>query len=140
MKRQLVCLGAVLALMITFTACKKQSEETKPLSAKILGKWTVEKIQVATVQETGTTTTTTNYQSSDYMDFKNNTNNDVELKLASNTILGTFTTTIGDALFLRFATKGLDCKVDQISENKFQFTGTVVGSNPKVTETYYLYR
>jgi len=140
MKKQVVLLGAILIAMITFSSCKKQDEATKPLSEKLFGKWTVEKIATTTETETGPRTVTQNYQSSDYMDFRKSENNDVEVRLGTNTSLGTFTTTVDQTLYLTISGKSLVCKMDEISNNKAQFTGTVTGSNPKVVETYYLYR
>lgn len=138
MKKQLV-FGAIILLFITsFTACKKQDEATKPLKAKMIGKWSVNKIEVAIA---GSDPISSTYGADDYMDFKDNTNDDVELGLGPNRSLGTFGSTIDDGKFyLDFATKDLDCKVTTITTNQFEFTGTVVGSNPTRTETYFLSR
>lgn len=138
MKKQLV-FGAIFLLFITsFTACKKQDEATKPLRAKMIGKWSVNKIDVAIA---GSDPVSTSYSADDYLDFKDNTNDDVELGLGSNRSLGTFGSTIDDGKFyLDFSSKDLDCKVTTITTNQFEFTGTVVGSNPTRTETYFLSR
>ncbi len=140
MRKQVVLLGAILIAMVTFSSCKKQDEATKPLSEKLFGRWSVEKVVTTTQTGTGPQSTTQNYQSSDYMDFRKSENNDVEVKLGANTSLGTFTTTVDQTLYLTLSGKSLVCQMDQITDSKAQFTGTVTGSNPKVTETYYLYR
>ncbi|WP_343535056.1 hypothetical protein [Pedobacter sp.] len=140
MKKQVVLLGAILIALVTFGSCKKQDEATKPLSEKLFGKWMVEKIVTTTETETGPKSVTQNYQSSDYMDFRKSENNDVEVKLGANTSLGTFVTTVDQTLNLTISGKSLVCRMDEITNSKAQFTGTVTGSNPKVTETYYLYR
>ena len=137
MKTQLLFSGIILLFIASFTACKKQDEATKPLRAKMLGKWQVNKIEVTTV---GSPTITTNYAASDYMDFKENENDDFELGLGTNRAVGTYNSSIDNSFYLDFSSKDLDCKVNTITANQFQFTGTVVGSNPKVTETYYLSR
>lgn len=138
MKKQLV-FGAIILLFITsFTACKKQDEATKPLRAKMIGKWRVNKIDITIV---GSDPISTTYGAADYIDFKDNTSDDVELGLGSNRSLGTFGSTIDDSKFyLDFSSKDLDCKVSTITTNEFEFTGTVVGSNPTITETYFLSR
>lgn len=141
MKKRLVLAGTILLFIAGFTACKKQDEATKPLRAKMIGKWQVNKIDVTTSVTNGeATTVTTTYAATDYLDFKDNESDDFELGLGSNRSVGTFGARIGDEFYMDFSSKDLDCKVTTITTNKFQFTGTVVGSNPKVTETYYLSR
>lgn len=140
MRKQVVLLGAILIAMVTLGSCKKQDEATKPLSEKLFGRWSVEKVVTTTQTGTGTQSATQNYQSSDYMDFRKSENNDVEVKLGANTSLGSFNTTVDHTLYLTISGKSLVCQMDQITDSKAQFTGTVTGSNPKVTETYYLYR
>jgi len=137
MKKRLLFIATMVLFIASFTACKKESEATKPLRTKILGKWQVNKIDVTTA---GSATITTSYSSSDYMDFKDNSNDDFELGLGTNRQVGRFTSSIDNSLFLDFSSKDLDCQVTTISDNQLQFTGTVVGSNPKITETYYLSR
>ncbi|RZL18569.1 MAG: hypothetical protein EOO96_27005 [Pedobacter sp.] len=137
MRKQLLIAGTILLFVASFAACKKETDATKPLRSKILGKWQVNKIDVTTA---GSATITTNYTSSDYMDFKDNSNDDFELGLGANRQVGRFSSSIDNSLFLDFSSKDLDCDVTTISDNQLQFTGTVVGSNPKITETYYLSR
>jgi hypothetical protein len=138
MKKQLLFAVTILLLVASFSACKKQDEATKPLRSKMIGKWRVNKIDVTTA---GSVTVSTPYTAEDYMDFRDNTNDDVELGLGTNRSLGTFGTTIDESKFyLDFSAKDLDCKVTTVTTNQFQFTGTVVGSNPVRTETYFLSR
>ncbi|MBB2143888.1 hypothetical protein GM921_00190 [Pedobacter sp. LMG 31464] len=137
MKKRLVLAGTILLFIAGFSACKKQDEATKPLRAKMVGKWQVNKIDVTTA---GSATITTTYAATDYLDFKDNESDDFELGLGSNRSVGTFGARVGDEFYMDFSSKDLDCTVSAITTNKFQFTGTVVGSNPKVTETYYLSR
>ncbi|RZL34565.1 MAG: hypothetical protein EOP00_31400 [Pedobacter sp.] len=138
MKKQLLFAVTILLLVVGFSACKKQDEATKPLRLKMIGKWRVNKIDVTTA---GSVTVSTAYTVEDYMDFKDSPNDDVELGLGSNRSLGTFGSTIDDSKFyLDFSAKDLDCKVNILTPNQFEFTGTVVGSNPTRTETYFLTR
>lgn len=137
MKKQLLFAVTILIFAVSFTACKKQNEATKPLRTKIIGKWQVNKIEVATV---GSATVSTSYVASDYIDFKDNTNDDFELGLGTNRSVGRYSSRIDNVLYLDFSAKDLECTITTITGNQFQFTGTVVGSNPKVTETYYLSR
>jgi hypothetical protein len=141
MKKRLLVAGTILLFVAGFSACKKQDEATKPLRAKMIGKWQVNKIDVTTDVGSGeTTTVTTTYGATDYLDFKDNESDDFELGLGSSRSVGTFGARVGDEFYMDFSSKDLDCKVATITQNQFQFTGTVVGSNPKVTETYYLSR
>ena len=133
MKKQLLFATAILLFIVSFTACKKETEANKPLRAKMLGKWQVNKI----LKSAGTSPTIT---ATDYMDFKDNTNDDFELQLGATRDVGTFSSSIDDSFYLDFPSKDLNCVVTVITPNKFEFTGTVVGSNPKVTETYTLVR
>ena len=137
MKKKLLFAGTLLLFIASFTACKKQDEETKPLRAKMIGKWQVNKIDVTTA---GSATLTTTYASGDYMDFKDSESDDFELGLGASRSVGTYSSAIDNSIYLDFSSKDLDCKVTTITTNQFQFTGTVVGSNPVVTETYYLSR
>lgn len=137
MKKKLLFAGTMLLFIASITACKKQDDATKPLKEKMLGKWQVNKIDVTTA---GSATISTTYAAGDYLDFKDNTNDDFELGLGTNRSVGTYTTRIDNTIFLDFSSKDLECTLNTITTNQFQFTGTVVGSNPKVTETYYLSR
>jgi hypothetical protein len=141
MKKKLALATMILLFTASFIGCKKQDEETKPLRSKILGRWQVNKIEVTTTLENGPNTVTTNYGASDYIDFKDNSSDDVEVSLGiNNRFLGAFSTGINNTLFLSFSQRKLDCTVTTITDRQFQFTGTVTGSNPKITETYYLSR
>ncbi|MDQ7948950.1 MAG: hypothetical protein REI78_15495 [Pedobacter sp.] len=141
MKKQFVVASLILLFVASFTACKKQDEETKPLRSKMLGKWQVNKIDVTTYTEAGVpTTVSTTYAATDYIDFKDNESDDFELGLGANRSVGNYSSGTNNSFYLDFSAKDLDCNVNTISASQFQFTGTVVGSNPKVTETYYLSR
>ncbi|RZJ79112.1 MAG: hypothetical protein EOO47_11795 [Flavobacterium sp.] len=138
MKRKLALVAVLLLFVAGFSACKKQDEATKPLRTKILGKWNIAKIEVKTGSDP---IVTTNYTADDYIDFKDNDDDAVELRLGANdTKTGSFAVIMNSTFFLDFSAKDLECEVVTISERQFQFTGKRVGSNPAVTETYYLTR
>ena len=138
MKKQFLFGATFLLLIIAFASCKKQDEATRPIRSKMIGKWQVNKIDVTTA---GTATITTEYSANDYIDFKDNVDDDFEMSLGSQRYVGSFSSLIDNSLYLDFSSsRDLECNVDVITPNQFQFTGTVVGSNPKVTETYYLSR
>ena len=142
MKQKLVLAGMMLFVIAGFSACKKQNEATEPLRTKMLGKWRVNKIDFTTYSSSGTpTTTTTTYAATDYVDFKDTENDDVELSLGSNNrSSGTFKVRINDSFFLDFSAKDLECTTTVIGDNEFRFTGSVVGATDRATETYYLSR
>ncbi|RZK54046.1 MAG: hypothetical protein EOO87_11440 [Pedobacter sp.] len=138
MRKRLTLVAVMLLFVAGFSACKKQDEATKPLRSKMLGKWSITKIEVKTGSEP---VVTTNYTADDYIDFKDNEDDAVELRLgANNTVSGSFAVILNNSFYLDFSAKDLECKVASISERAFQFTGTRVGANPAVTETYYLTR
>jgi hypothetical protein len=141
MKRSLLFASTILLFVISFTACKKDDESTKPLRTKIIGKWKVDKVDVTTYSNVeAPVIVSTNYGAADYIDFKDNTSDDVELGLGSSRQVGTFAVYLEDSFFIDFSSKDLSCVINVLNDNKLQFTGTVVGANPKVTETYYLSR
>ena len=71
-KKKLLLPTLILFFITGFTACKKDDFESKPLSAKMIGKWQVNKIDVTT----GTSTVSTAYAASDYIEFKDSKDDD----------------------------------------------------------------
>lgn len=140
MKKRLLVASMILLFVASFTACKKQDEDTKPIRTKMLGKWQVNKIEVTTYSSSEPTTVSTTYTATDYMDFKDNETDDFELGLGNVRAVGNFSASIDNTFYLDFPSKDLTCTPTILTGNQFQFTGTVVNSNPKVTETYYLSR
>lgn len=135
MKKQLLAV-LCLALASGFVACKKEDQNS--VRAKVLGKWQVNKIETTT----GGTTRTANYGGSDYMDFKNNDNDDVELSLNNQKTVGRFSTGIGNQVFLDFTDNNKDLQGDIITldDKTLTFKGEEGNANPKVIKTYYLVR
>jgi hypothetical protein len=138
MKRRLLLSGILLLFIASFTACKKDDEDTKPLSEKIVGKWQVSKIDVTTTTNSGSNVVSTLYSSSDYVDFKES--GDVEISLGNARTVGTYSTDLNYRLHLDLTSKDLESVVNVITDKRLEFTSQVVGAEPRVTETYILIR
>ena len=142
MKTKLFTVAALLLTIVFISSCKK--EDTDSLRSKILGRWQISKIETKSYAANGTTITSTrtvDYTTADYMDFKNNENDELEINLGSgNRVMGNYVVLFGQSFNISLSNKLLYCDTDNLTETTFQFTGTVDQSNPKVTETYYLQR
>ncbi|WP_162618763.1 hypothetical protein [Pedobacter yulinensis] len=138
--KQKLTLIAFFALFLTgFSACKKEEFSEKPLKYKMFGKWQVEKITRAV---TGQAPVTENYNApGDYIDFRENDDDDFEQSLDGDRAIGTWTVNIDDSFVLRYSFGSLSAKLDNISESRFQFTGTTRNAQGQTeTHTYYLKR
>ena len=142
MKTKLLAIIALFLASALFTACKKEDSDT--FKAKISGRWKVNKIEKKTYDANGTTVATTvtnSYTDTDYIDFKNNENDELEINLGSgNRVMGNYVVIMGQQFNISLSDKLLYCNTDLLNETTFQFTGSVDKSSPKVTETYYLKR
>ncbi|WP_432714685.1 hypothetical protein [Pedobacter sp.] len=142
MKTKLFAIVALFLTIATVSSCKK--EDTDTLKAKIAGRWQVNKVERKTYDANGSavvSTITTPYTTTDYIDFKNNENDELEINLGSgNRVMGNYVVLMGNDFNISLSNKLLYCTTDVLNENTFQFTGTVDQSSPKVTETYYLQR
>ena len=141
MKTKLFTFAALLLTIVFISSCKK--EDTNSFRSKITGRWQLNKIERRVYKADGTvaSTITTPYTSSDYIDFKNNENDELEMNLgAGNRFMGNYVVLFGQTFNISLSNKLLYCDTDNLTDNTFQFTGTVDQANPKVTETYYLQR
>jgi hypothetical protein len=142
MKTKLFTVAALLLTIVFISSCKK--EDTDSFRSKITGRWQISKIETKTYGADGTTVVSTRtipYSTADYIDFKNNENDELEINLGSgNRVIGNYVVLFGQSFNISLSNKLLYCDTDNLSETSFQFTGTVDQSNPKVTETYYLQR
>lgn len=142
MKTKLLALTAFLLVIAFIPGCKKEDSDT--LKAKMTGRWQVSKVERKVYEADGTTvasTTSVPYTPADYMDFKNNENDELELNLGSgNRIVGNYIVLLGNDFNISLSDKLLYCNTEVLDDNTFQFTGTVDKSSPKVTETYFLQR
>jgi hypothetical protein len=142
MKRKLI-LGTILLLItVGFSACEKDSTEANSERKYILGRWTVNKVDVTTMSGgvTGPVTTSTNYTSSDFIEFKDNDADELVVKLGADQTSGTFIILDNNKFNVTMGSKLLYCVTDNITETSFQFTGTTTQSGVEVRETYYLTR
>ncbi len=134
MKKQITIIGLLLIATTALFSCKK--DETS-LKARIMGKWTVNKIEVS-----GNTNTslngTFNYTRDDYMDFKSNNDDQVELGLTNQRTIGTYSTSLGNEFWMVFPEGTSYCTVANITGTQFQFTAKIDKTN--IVKTYYLTR
>ncbi len=133
MKKQIALLSSLLMLTVILFSCKK---DTESLKARMMGKWTVNKIVVSGYAETAKNGTF-DYTSSDYMDFKSNDDDQVELSLKGQNTIGTYVST-GEDFNMSFPEGAFYCTVNSLSNNQFQFTAKIDKTN--VIKVFYLSR
>lgn len=136
MKRKLILGTLLLLITVGFSACEKDSTEANSERKYILGRWTVNKVDVTT----SGVTTSTNYTSSDFIEFKDNDADELVVKLGTDQTSGTYIILDNDKFNVTMGSKLLYCVTDNITETSFQFTGTTTQSGTEVKETYYLTR
>lgn len=135
MKKQITFLTALLFMLAVITGCQKDEETS--LKKDIFGKWQVAKIETtisgsATVIYTGT--------QSDYIEFRNNEQDEALVSLNSNNYIGNYVVLENDGLNLSYNNKTRISRITTITNNKLEFTASVEGSIPQTTEKYYLTR
>ena len=142
MKSNLLRISAFICLLTLFSACKKEASDA--YQSNMTGRWQIERIETRTYDASGTSVVSSAsipYQPTDYIDFKNNENDELEMNLGQgNRVMGNYVVLMGGVFNISLSNKLLYCNTENLTENSFTFTGTVDKSNPKVTETYYLVR
>lgn len=137
MKKHFTMLSLFVLLSTAFVACKK---DTTSLKARMFGKWTVNKIVVTgytgsdALLKNGTFT----YTANDYIDFKGNDDDQVELSLTNQRSIGTYSANIDDSFGLVFSEGISYCTTNNLTSTQFQFTAKLNGTN--VVKVYYLTR
>lgn len=134
MKRKITSLATLLLIFTTLISCKK--EDTDSQKYKMTGRWQVSKIET----KIGSQTIIDNYTSTDYMDFKNNTEDEVEVKLGNTTTKGNYLVMIDGTFNLSIDNKLYYCTTNNLSDTNFQFTAVADKSDTQTTKTYYLVR
>lgn len=142
MRKTIKFLSLLVLVTATLLSCKK--DETS-LKARMMGKWTVSKIEVSgyTAAESladpanKTNGSITYGTTSDYMDFKSSEDDQVELSLKGNRTIGTYLTT-GDNFNMSFPEGNFYCSTGSLTEKQFQFTAKLDKS--PVVKVYYLTR
>ncbi|PWS29804.1 hypothetical protein [Pedobacter paludis] len=135
MKKQITFLSLLFLVTTTLFSCKKDTESTK---ARIMGKWTVNKIIITGNTADAANGTFTYGKTSDYMDFKSNEDDQVELSLSGQRTIGTYVGT-QDSFNIAFPEEGASyCTINSLTENILQFTAKVDKTN--IVKVYYLSR
>ncbi|MFD2286012.1 hypothetical protein GJU39_01600 [Pedobacter petrophilus] len=134
MKKQITIIGLLFIATTALLSCKKDQTSFK---ARIVGKWMVNKIEVS-----GNTNQslngTFNYTRDDYMDFKLNSEDQVELSLTNQRTIGNYTTSLGDEFGMIFPEGTSYCTTTNLTATQFQFTAKIDKTN--IVKTYYLTR
>ena len=135
MKRQITILSLLMLLTSTIISCKK---DTTSLKAQMMGRWTLNRI-VTTGYADETLNADVNYgKTTDYIDYKSNNDDQVEISLSGNRTIGTYVIIYSDQ-FSMDINDGLNyCKINSITANKLEFTAKIDKTN--VTKVYYLTR
>jgi len=140
MKRKITSLALLLVVTTAFISCKK--DETS-LKARMMGKWMISKIEVSgyTAAETLSDPTkvngTINYGTGgDYVDFKSNNDDQVELSLKGNRTIGTYIIIYSDQFTMDLNDGQNYARVNNLTTTQFQFTSKIDKTN--VTKVYYL--
>lgn len=136
MKRQITLLSLLLLVTTTIISCKKDDTSLK---ARMLGRWSLSKIVVSGYTGTDALTKngTFNYgTSADYIDFKSNNDDQVELSLSGNRTIGTYLIVYEDQ-FTMDLNDGMNyANVNSLTTNQFQFTSKIDKTN--IFKVYYL--
>lgn len=128
MKTQLF-LTLSLFFIIGISGCKKETEETKPLRTKALGRWEL----VKTESTIGSAVpVTVNYGSSDYYDFKDGEDDILERKMAGSTQYGNYVFLVGEEFNISIDGKLYYCKPTVIEAGRFEFVASEGNTSTKV--------
>lgn len=134
MKKQITILSLFLIVSATLFSCKK---DTTSLKARIIGKWTVNKIVVSGNTDESLNGTF-NYTANDYLDFKSNNDDQVELSLTNQRTIGSYITSMGNDFNMVFPEGVSYCNVSTLSGTQLQFTAKIDKTN--IVKVYSLTR
>ena len=135
MKKQITFIIALLFIFAGLTGCQK--DENTSAKKDIFGKWQIAKIETTI---SGSVTVTYTGVSSDYIEFRNNEQDEAIVSFNSNNYIGNYVVLDNDGLNLSYNNKTRISKITTITDKKLEFTATVEGSTPQTTEKYYLIR
>ncbi len=133
MKKQITFITALLFILIGMVGCQKD-DETK-VKNEIFGKWRLSKIETTI---SGSAMITYTGSQSDYIEFRNNEQDEAIVSINSNSYIGNYVILENKRLNLKYDDKTLISDITTISDKTLEFTGTVEGSIPQRTEKYYL--
>ncbi|WP_316833200.1 lipocalin family protein [Pedobacter aquatilis] len=134
MKKKITILSLLFVASVALFSCKK---DTTSLKARMMGKWTVNKIEVSG-NSNELLNGTTNYTINDYMDFKSNNDDQVELSLSNQRTIGTYTVSMGNEFGMVFPEGTSYCTVSTLSDTQLRFTAKIDKST--IVKVYYLTR
>jgi hypothetical protein len=137
MKKQLTVISLLLLLITGISACKKDAVDGKSLKTRMIGKWHVKKIET-TVGSAATTIYTG--VDADYIDFRNNDNDEVEVNIAGNRLSGNYAVLINQTFNLNVSGEVTFCTVTNVNDNLLEFSGTISKSSGNTSKKYELYR
>jgi len=140
MKKQITILSLLILVTATLFSCKK---DTTSVKARIMGKWSISRIETTgytpadlvadPTRVNGTITGLTG----DYMDFKADNDDQVELNVKGNRTIGTYTGTM-DTFNMSFPEGAYYCSVEVLQTNTLEFTAKLDKTN--VVKKFYLKR
>ncbi|MFD2583547.1 hypothetical protein ACFSR6_13700 [Pedobacter vanadiisoli] len=141
MKKQITLIAILLIVASTIISCKK---DTTSLKAQMMGRWTLNRIVTTgyTADETLKDPTKINGdvtygKTSDYVDYKSNNDDQVEISLSGNKTIGTYQIIYSDQFTMELNDGNNFCMVNSLNGNQFQFTATI---NNRIKKVYYLSR
>jgi len=134
MKKQITILSLLFLATTALFSCKKDDSSLK---ARIVGKWTVNKIEVSGNTNESLNGTFT-YTINDYMDFKSNDDDQVELGLSNQRTIGSYIISMGQDFSMVFPEGTSYCTVSTLSGTQLQFTAKIDKTN--IVKKYYLTR
>ncbi|MFC3560016.1 lipocalin family protein [Pedobacter jamesrossensis] len=134
MKKQITILSLLFIATATLFSCKK---DTTSLKARIIGKWTVNKIVVSGNSD-ASLNGTFNYTINDYLDFKANDDDQVELSLTNQRTIGSYVISLGNDFNMVFPEGTSYCTVSTLSGSQLQFTAKIDKTN--IIKVYTLTR
>jgi hypothetical protein len=134
MKKQFTMLCLLVLTTITISSCKKDTESVK---ARIIGKWTVNKIEVSGNMDE-TLNGTFSYTLNDYLDFKSNDDDQVELSLKNQRTIGSYITSLGSEFNMVFPEGTSYCTINTLNASQLQFIAKIDKTN--IVKVYYLSR
>ncbi|KQR68199.1 hypothetical protein [Pedobacter sp. Leaf176] len=134
MKKQITVLSLLFLATAALFSCKKDDSSLK---ARIIGKWMVNKIEVSGNSNESLNGTFT-YTINDYMDFKSNDDDQVELGMSNQRTIGSYIISLGKDFSMVFPEGTSYCTVSTLSATQLQFTAKMDKTN--IVKKYYLTR
>lgn len=134
--KQHITIALTLLLMITgFSACKKEDQNSN--KSRLGGTWKVSRVETT---EGGAVIDNYTGKSSDSFEFRSNDEDEVVVNLNAASTVGNYTVIEGTGLNMTIFGEVLIGEISTLTESSLVYTGTVDGSSPEKTKTYYLTR